>query len=223
MRHFMTCACALFLAAPAGAAEVGIPAGCEAVATLLRPNCEMYQVLHCEGEDQTQVDVYKDGVFLGEQSYDALSMVRWRRGALLQELTVTEGDFQDAPFMTEDAVLEIAAERARKQVGSDAAPDTATFGYRVEVISPAVRELDSGQTREVRRFRVVQSSGGQEGSDLAVDYDQALRMPIWQEGTVTLPDGTQREVSVGMAVIMLPGEAGFMQDSAPEGAACTSE
>ena len=66
MKYWVSAAGALF-AFPLVAQEVGIPAGCELRATMLMPNCEMHQVLHCEGDASVRTDIYADGVFKGEE------------------------------------------------------------------------------------------------------------------------------------------------------------
>ncbi|MDF0603586.1 hypothetical protein P1J78_22915 [Psychromarinibacter sp. C21-152] len=211
----------LALAGGAAAAdEVGVPAGCAVTATLVKPDCEMHQVLACEAAGPTRVDVYKDGVFLGEEAYAATTRVRWRRGNLLQELEVLDGGFDAVPAMPAEDVVEVATRRVRKQLGSDMAPMTEEFDYRIEALGPAMRRLDDGGAREVRRYRVTTRSPSHEASDVTVDYDPALGLPIWVTGEVVAHDGSPREITLGTAAVLMPGEPGYMSDTAPDGAAC---
>ena len=220
MRSLPVLVAGVFAAGAALAEEVGAPAGCAVAATLVKPDCEMHQVLACDGAGPVRVDVYKDSVFLGEQAYAALAMVRWRRGRMLQELTVTAGDLAPVPTMPEGALVDLTLDRSRRMLGTDAAPLVEAFTYRIEVIGPAIRGLPGGGDREVRRYRLVAEGAGGEASDLRIDFDQALQVPIWAEGTATGPDGNGSDVLSGTVAVLLPGDAGFAEGAAPDGAAC---
>lgn len=222
MRIFLTIPL-VALATGAAADEVGVPAGCEVTATLVKPDCEMHQVLACDGAADTRVDVYKDGTFLGEDTYAAMTRVRWRRGKLFQELELIDGSLEFVPSMPEGETVTLETRRVRKQLGSDAAPMLMDFTYEIAVDGPAIRDLPGGGDREVRRYHVVTRSPGEESSDLLVDYDPALGLPIWTEGRVLAHDGSPHDVSLGTVAVLMPGDPGYMSDTAPEGAACTPD
>lgn len=201
--------------------EVGVPAGCEIAATLVMKNCVMKQVLACEGDGPVRVDIYNDGVFLGEDAYAANAMVNWRRGLLVQELKLLEGSFEWVPSMPEDEVIEVRVDRIRRKMGSDDDPMSQQIDYRIEVVGPEIRTLASGKTREIRRYHVTTATDGPEATDMQVDYDPALGVPIWTEGSAIAHDGSVHEISVGVADVLMPDDPGYMQARAPEDAPCT--
>ena len=221
MRSLPVLVAGVFAAGAALAEEVGAPAGCAVAATLVKPDCEMHQVLACEGSDATRVDVYGEGVFLREMTFEAIAMTRWRHGVLVQTLEPVSGTFRHVPSMPADGLVEVVVTRVRKQLGTDGGPPPEDFDYTIRVDGPAVRDLPGGGDREVRRFHVLTSGAGQEGSDMRIDYDPALGLPIWRTGTVTAPDGSQSQVNLGAAHVLMPGDPGYMEDRAPDGAACT--
>ena len=210
-----------FLAATGAAADqVGAPAGCEVTATLMQPDCEMHQVLACEGGGPTRVDIYGGGTFLREEAYATLAMVHWRYGKLVQELQVQSGSFDFVASMPADEVREVVVTRIRRQIGAEGGPPPEDFDYTIIVDGPAIRALPDGTDREVRRYHVLVSGAGMEGSDQRIDYDPALGIPIWREGVVTEPDGRPYPINLGPVSVLLPGDPGFMEDRAPQGAAC---
>lgn len=214
----------LMIAAGAASADtVGVPAGCTVEATVVQQDCEVYQVLACEDGGPTRVDVYADGIFLRQEAYSAVSMTFWRYRTLVQELEVRSGRFEGLASMPADAVREVGVTLIRRQIGADGGPPPQDFEITITVDGPAIRDLPGGGDREVRRFRVVMNGASAEGSDLLVDYDPALGLPIWRSGTVRKADGTVVRLDVGAAHVLLPGNDGYMADRAPEGAACIAD
>jgi len=220
-RHFLAL-CLTATATVAVADKVGVPAGCTVAATLVQGDCEMHQVLSCDGgrPGPTRVDVYGDDVFLREEAYATLTMVYWRYGKLVQELELKGGSFDHVASMPADEVREVTVTRIRRQIGAKGGPPPEDFDYTITVEGPAVRDLPGGGNREVRRYRVLATGAGEEGSDLRIDYDPAIGVPIWREGVVTEPDGRPVRVNLGVSSVLLPGDPGFMEGRAPDGAAC---
>ncbi|WP_213549385.1 hypothetical protein [Vannielia litorea] len=210
MRYFMLSAVVLCTAGTACAGTVGVQSGCTVQNTALRANCEMLQVLRCDGEEGPQrVDVYLGGKFLGEEEWAGVEMVRWRRGAMLQEM---QGDFSALAALGAGESREVKAERSRRMTGSDAPAMVDAFDLKIEALGEDRRELASGQRRLVKRFGYSYASTAESG-ERVLEYDPALGLAIW---------GDAWDARV-VREVYGPKHAAFMSDTAPEGAPCTPE
>ena len=210
------------IAAPLAAQEVGIPAGCELRATLLMPNCEMHQVMHCDG-GVIRTDVYADSIFKGEEQRAGLTAIVWRRGTMLQEVTAQIGDLNAVPALGVGETLVVQVERSRRILGDDGGPWVEPFTLTYERIGSAERELPSGQVIAVTQYREMSAGTGHEAVDLVVDYSPVFRVPVWREGQLIDPNGAPSSYSDGIAAFYAPEHPAFQTAIAPEDAPCTPE
>ncbi|QDC11009.1 hypothetical protein FHY55_18005 [Oceanicola sp. D3] len=214
MRFYFIPAVLLCSAAPVAAEPVGVPSGCAVTATMLRSNCEMVQVLRCEADAEAgpqRVDVYLDGTYLGEEEWQVIEMVRWRRGNRLQEMAAQEGSYAALATLSAGEVMELKADRSRRMTGTDTPAMVDPFDIRIEALGEGRRELASGQRRMVKRFRYSFTAPKEESGDTVMEYDPALGLPIWAESWTTR----------GAEAVYGPGHTSFMSGAAPEGAPCT--
>lgn len=216
----------LSLLAGAVAAEpVPVPRGCELRATLVQTNCEMHLVMDCaQSPGALRVDVYGDGVFLGEQVHRGLAMTLWRRGGLMQEVDADPAVLAAAVGLAEGESLDFDIVRARRQLPQRRAEAREEdFAMSVRFVGQERQELAGGQRRLVLLFEETATARSGEGYDVIKAYDPAVGMVLTTAGTAREPGGAERDVSIGTAMVLTEGSKGFGEGVPPEGSGCVPE
>lgn len=203
----------LSLALPgmAGAEEIGVPAGCEVLATVVKPDCEAHHVMRCErlSANERHVDVFKDGVFKGEETRHTVLMTAWRRGKYRQ---VLEGDPARLDLVGPDLavgdVVEVPYTRTRIVLPRKEGEEQVAKGTRrVEFLNLTEYGPD-GDRRQAMRLKLNDSVEGEDPVETVLIYDPEL-------GIVIATDKTLEKTTV-----LMPGDEGFAQAERPAGIRC---
>lgn len=217
-------ALAALLPGAALADDIAAPAGCEIVATLVQHDCEIHQVMSCEGKppETRLIDVYYEGVFRGSSEFFGIHETVWRRGSRLQEVTVDEAVGRALLALAPGETLEMETTRSRRilPAGPDEA-DIATATRRTTAGGPASLDLPGGGTREVLVFAEELTAEDGARIETTRHYDPALGAVLRTEWESFPASGGSSAGSLGSVGVILPGEPGFATGTAPEGSACT--